>query len=75
MRGAHGRPLREHVRGFMRHRDCATGEAIVSWSANTRQVSRDTGTHWTLQLMREDGLHHVYDDTPFRDDQTLYRMA
>lgn len=75
MRGARGLPLREHVRGFMRHRDCATGAAIVSWIATTRQVSRDTATDWALQLMREGGLRHVYDDTPFRDDRTLYRVA
>ncbi len=75
MRGARGLPLREHARGLMRHRECATGYAIVSWIARTRQVSRDTATRWALQLMREGGLRHVYDDTPFRDDQTLYRIA
>ena len=75
MRGARGLPLRAHARGIMCHRDCATGHAIVSWISHTRQVSRDVATHWALQLMREGGLRHVYDDTPFRDDRTLYRIA
>jgi hypothetical protein len=38
-------------------------------------VSRETATHWALQLMREGGLRHVYDDAPFRDDRTLYRIV
>jgi sensor c-di-GMP phosphodiesterase-like protein len=75
LRGSRGVPLREHTRGLMRHRDCATGRSIVNWIASTRQVSRETATRWALQLMREGALRHVYDDTPFRDDRTLYRVA
>lgn len=75
LRAARPSIVQEHSRGVLRHRECATGAAIVSWIARARQVSRETATHWALQLMREGGLRHVYDDAPFRDDRTLYRIV
>jgi hypothetical protein len=38
-------------------------------------VSASTARQWALQLMREGGIRHVYDDRPFADDRTLFRIS
>ena len=67
--------LSRHSRGLVRHNACTTGRALVRWIMATHRVSRQTARQWALQLMREGVVRHVYDDRPFTDDRTLYRVA
>jgi hypothetical protein len=71
----HGVRLSRHTRGLVLHNACATGRALVRWIMAAHQVSRPTARQWALQLMREGAIRHVYDDRPFTDDRTLYRVA
>lgn len=70
-----GLKLSRHTRGLVRHDACATGRSVVRWIMTTYGVSRQTARQWALQLMREGVIRHVYDDRPFTDDRTLYRVA
>jgi EAL domain-containing protein (putative c-di-GMP-specific phosphodiesterase class I) len=71
----HGVRLSRHSRGLVRHDACTTGRALVRWIMATHRVSRQTARQWALQLMREGVIRHVYDDRPFSDDRTLYRVG
>ncbi len=73
--GTEGVPLFDHVRGVVRHHRCATGAEIVNWLEATYVVPRTTAVQWMAQLMRQGVVRHVFDDQPFRDDRTLYRLA
>lgn len=64
-----------HTRGLVRHDGCVTGSALIKWIMSTQRVSQPTARLWALQLMREGVIRHVYDDRPFTDDRTLYRVA
>jgi sensor c-di-GMP phosphodiesterase-like protein len=64
-----------HTRGLVRHSRCVTGSALVRWIVSTQRVSRPTARLWALQLMREGVIRHVYDDRPFTDDRSLYRVV
>jgi EAL domain-containing protein (putative c-di-GMP-specific phosphodiesterase class I) len=75
IRGEWGLPLRSHVRGVLRHRECATGAEVVTWIATRFSLTRSAATQWAVQLMRDGAIRHVFDDRPFRDDSTLYRPA
>lgn len=75
LRGPQGVSVTQHTRGLLRHGDCATGKAIVTWIATSLRVSRDTATRLALQLMREGAIRHVYDDKPFTDSRALYRVV
>ena len=66
---------RSHDRGLLRHRHCASGREWVAWIARRYSVSRATAGQWAGQLMRQGAIRHVFDDQPFRDDRTLYRLA
>jgi sensor c-di-GMP phosphodiesterase-like protein len=70
-----GVPLFDHVRGVVRHHRCATGAEIVNWLEATYRVPRATAVQWVAQLMRQGVVRHVFDDQPFRDDRTLYRLT
>ena len=67
--------IRAHARGLVRHRSCLTGRELVRWIVSSQRVSRPTARQWALQLMREGVIRHVYDDRPFVDDRTLYRVV
>jgi len=67
--------IRSHTRGLVRHRSCLTGRELVRWIVSSQRVSRPTARQWALQLMREGVIRHVYDDRPFVDDRTLYRVV
>lgn len=66
---------RAHARGLVRHGSCTTGASLVRWIMATHGVNRATARQWSLQLMREGLIRHVYDDRPFADDRTLYRVV
>ncbi len=66
---------RAHTRGLVRHSGCLTGTELVRWIVSSQRVSRATARQWALQLMREGVIRHVYDDRPFADDRTLYRVV
>lgn len=68
-------PWRDHCRGLLRHRQCATGSVLVTWVAQRFGAPRATAAQWTAQAMRQGALRHVFDDQPFRDDSTLYRLG
>lgn len=70
-----GVTLGTHSRGLVRHSRCATGASVVRWMMTVHRVNRSTARQWALQLMREGVIRHVYDDRPFVDDRTLYRIA
>ncbi len=67
--------IRVHTRGLVRHSSCLTGTELVQWIVSSQRVSRPTARQWALQLMREGVIRHVYDDRPFVDDRTLYRVV
>ncbi len=67
--------IRAHTRGLVRHNGCLTGAELVRWIVSSQRVSRPTARQWALQLMREGVIRHVYDDRPFADDRTLYRVV
>ena len=67
--------IRAHTRGLVRHSSCLTGTELVQWIVSSQRVSRSTARQWALQLMREGVIRHVYDDRPFVDDRTLYRVV
>ena len=48
---------------------------MVKWIVATQGVNRSTARQWSLQLMREGIVRHVYDDRPFMDNRTLYRVV
>jgi EAL domain-containing protein (putative c-di-GMP-specific phosphodiesterase class I) len=73
LRGAAGPQLRNHSRGLMLHRRCATGRSIVDWIVQRHRTPRPVAVQWSALLMRQGALRHVFDDQPFRDDQSLYR--
>jgi sensor c-di-GMP phosphodiesterase-like protein len=73
IRGIQGIAQRDHVRGLLRHRRCATGRQFVDWIAQRYGIPRTTATQWAAQLMRQGALRHVFDDQPFRDNTALYR--
>ncbi len=70
-----GMRTRAHARGLVRHSGCLTGAEIVRWIVSSHRVSRPMARQWALQLMREGVIRHVYDDRPFADDRTLYRVV
>ncbi len=70
-----GLQTRSHTRGLVRHGSCVTGASIVDWIVTAHQVPRATARQWALQLMREGVLRHVYDDRPFTDGRTLFRLV
>ncbi len=67
--------LSTHARGLVRHTSCVTGASLVRWIVATQGVNRSTARQWSLQLMREGIVRHVYDDRPFMDNRTLYRVV
>ena len=75
LHSAVGFPWRDHCRGLLRHRQCATGRVLVTWIAHQFQAPRATAAQWAAQMMRQGALRHVFDDQPFRDDSTLYRLG
>ncbi len=75
IQGPDGVPQRTHARGLVRHRQCSTGRVVVDWTVRRYDVPRATAVQWATQLMRKGSLRHVFDDQPFRDDRTLYRVA
>jgi Domain found in Dishevelled, Egl-10, and Pleckstrin (DEP) len=68
-------PQRTHARGVVRHRQCSTGREVVDWMVRRHDVPRATALQWAAQLMRKGALRHVFDDQPFRDDRSLYRVS
>jgi sensor c-di-GMP phosphodiesterase-like protein len=68
-------PWKDHCRGLLRHSHCTTGRTLVSWIVRRYSAPRSTATQWATQLMRQGTLHHVFDDRPFRDDHSLYRLG
>jgi hypothetical protein len=75
IRGPQGVGHGDHARGLLRHRQCTSGREIVDWLVRSNAVPRATAVQWAAQLMRKGSLRHVFDDQPFRDDRTLYRVA
>ncbi len=69
-----GVALTDHRRGIVCHHRSVTGAQIVDWMEATYSVPRATAAQWTTQLMRQGVVRHVFDDQPFRDDRTLYRV-
>ncbi len=67
-------PWRDHCHGLLRHRRCASGRTVVSWIVQHHPAPRSQATEWAAQLMRQGALRHIFDDQPFRDDDTLYRL-
>lgn len=74
LRGPDGLVQRDHGRGVLVHRRCATGRQIVDWLQQHYQVPATTATQWAAQLMRQGALRDVLDQAPFRNDRTLYRL-
>lgn len=74
LRGPDGLVQRDHGRGVLVHRRCATGRQIVDWLQLHYQVPATTATQWAAQLMRQGALRDVLDQAPFRNDRTLYRL-
>ncbi len=68
-------PWRNHCRGVVRHNRCATGSELVDWIVRRQGATRAQAVQWAGNLMRGGALRHVFDDRPFRDDATLYRLA
>jgi len=68
-------PWCPHSRGLLRHQRCATGRTIVDWILQQKPVSRSRAALWAAQMMQLAALRHVYDDKPFRDDRSLYRLG
>lgn len=68
-------PWRSHRRGLLRHNACASGRALVDWVVRRQGCSRPQATQCAAQLMAAGVLRHVFDDRPFRDDATLYRLG
>lgn len=68
-------PWRDHCRGLLRHRQCTTGSVLVTWIAQHFGAPRATAAQWAAQAMRQGALRHVFDDQPFRDDCTLFRLG
>ncbi len=75
IQGSDGVPQRTHARGLVRHRQCSTGRSVVDWMVRRYDVPRAAAVQWAAQLMRKGALRHVFDDQPFRDDRTLYRVS
>ena len=75
IQGPDGVPQRTHARGLVRHRQCSTGREVVDWMVRRHDVPRATALQWSAQLMRTGALRHVFDDQPFRDDRSLYRVS
>ncbi len=73
MRTEWGPLWRNRSRGFARHHRCASGREIIHWLSARFGIDRSTAQQWAGQLMRLGALRHVFDDTPFRDDENLYR--
>jgi EAL domain-containing protein (putative c-di-GMP-specific phosphodiesterase class I) len=74
IRGIDGPLARDHVRGWLLHRQCCTGRDIVDWTVTAYRVSRATAASWAADLMRQGALRHIYDDKPFSDSPALYRL-
>ncbi len=74
LRSADGPPWRDHARGPLMHRHCASGREIIGWIVDRHAVPRIMALQWAAQLMRQGALRHVFDDQPLRDDRTLYRL-
>lgn len=72
--GADGMPLRDNRRGIVCHHRSISGAQMVDWMEAAYSVPRATATQWITQLMRQGVVRHVFDDQPFRDDRTLYRV-
>jgi Tfp pilus assembly protein FimT len=68
-------PWHSHTRGLLRHQRCATGSSIVDWIVQQQPISRAKAVLWAAQMMRLAALRHVYDDEPFKDDRSLYRLG
>jgi EAL domain-containing protein (putative c-di-GMP-specific phosphodiesterase class I) len=68
-------PWRDHCVGLLRHRRCATGRTVVDWIVQRYPAPRAHAVAWATQLMRQGALRHVFDDQPFRDDASLYRLS
>ena len=66
---------RDAVDWLVRHRQYSTGRAVVDWMVRRYDVPRATALQWATQLMRKGPLRHVFDDQPFRDDRSLYRVS
>ena len=64
---------RDRSRGLARHHRCASGREITRWLGIRFAIDAGTAQQWAGQLMRVGALRHVFDDTPFRDDENLYR--
>ena len=75
LRGQTGVAMRDRTRGLVRFRSCASGREIVDWVERRYGVSRSTAVQWAAQLMRSGALRHVFDDRPFQDDRSLYRLS
>ena len=68
-------PWRNHCRGVVRHNHCATGCELVDWIVRRQGATRAQAVQCAGYLMRSGALRHVFDDRPFRDDATLYRLG
>ena len=75
IRGTDGPRQSDRARGLLAHRRCTTGREIVDWIVGRYDITRATAAQWAAQLMRTGVLHHVFDDLPFRDDRSLYRVG
>lgn len=75
IRGSDGPRHADRARGLLSHRYCCTGREIVDWIVQRYGITRATAVQWAAQLMRTGVLRHVFDDLPFRDDRSLYRVS
>jgi len=75
LRSIGGPSQRGHARGLLRFRGCATGQDIVDALSARYAVQRGVASQWAAQMMRSGALRHVFDDRPFHDDRTLYRIT
>ena len=75
IRSVDGPRQSDRARGLLAHRRCTTGRDIVDWIVGRYGITRATATQWAAQLMRSGVLRHVFDDLPFRDDRSLYRVG
>ena len=66
---------RSHARGLLRFHGCASGRGIVDALCARYAVPRSKASQWAAQMMRSGALRHVFDDRPFHDDRTLYRIT
>jgi EAL domain-containing protein (putative c-di-GMP-specific phosphodiesterase class I) len=75
IRGSDGPRQASRASGLLLHRQCSTGREIVDWIVGRYGVTRLTAVQWGAQLMRTGALRHVFDDQPFRDDASFYRIS